>query len=387
MSTEPIVSVLEQPAPETTPDVEAPRVPLPEGWRFPIPRNWLVALGGLGLLALIPVFAPNKPFPYFVGAYALIYAMIGLSVTVVTGYAGLVSLMPYSFAGIGSMMTAVAMASWGWPFWLAMPFAAVCTVPVAVLAGAISVRLRGLYLAIATLAIASLLGETFFTWQAITNGNEGWTLSRPSLFSSDGMFYVLCFIAALFMVWMIEGLRTSRLGRSMRAVRDNEREAQALGINVSKTKLTAFVISGILAGVGGAFLSLLLQAVGGLGTTVFQSPSTDAASIALIVLVVVGGLYRAWGAFFGAIIFTVQTQILGGHQFFGAFVGIYSAALLIVLLLFRPGGLLQIWQEQLALIKKRPAVGIPLVVGGIVLNIAIAWVFVKLGRGVDDRTP
>src|SRR2546430_2862378 len=142
MSTESIASVLEQPTQEAPPEVEAPRVLPPERWRLPISPRTLGTLAGLGALALVPVFCPNKPFPYFVGAYALVYAMIGLSVTVVTGYAGLISLMPYSFAGVGALMTGVAMASWGWPFWLAAPFAAACTVPVSVVAGAIAVRLR-----------------------------------------------------------------------------------------------------------------------------------------------------------------------------------------------------------------------------------------------------
>jgi branched-chain amino acid transport system permease protein len=366
-------------ATEEVPQFETPSVVPPTGWRFPISRNGLVALAGLGLLALIPVFWPHKPFPYFVGAYALVYAMIGLSVTVVTGYAGLISLMPYSFAGIGALTTGVAMGSWGWPFWLCIPLAAACTVPISIIAGAISVRLKGLYLAIATLAIASMLGETFFTWHTVTNGTEGWATNRPSAFSSDGLFYLLCFVAALLMVWMIEGLRTSRLGRAMLALRDNEREAQALGINVSKTKLVAFVISGMMAGVGGAFLAVLLTTVGGLGTTVFQSPSTDATSIALIVLVVVGGIDRAWGAFFGAIIFVVQQQIFAGSQFFGAFVGIYSGALLIVFLLFRPGGLLQVAkQDYYALIKRRPVLGIAVVTGVVALNVGLASLIVKL---------
>src|SRR5207248_5084663 len=240
----------------------------------------------------------------------------------------------------------------------------------AIMAGAIAVRLKGLYLAIATLTIASMLGETFFLWHSVTNGDNGWLISRPSAFTSDGPFYVLCLVAALFMVWMVEGLRTSRLGRAMRAVRDNEREAQALGINVSKTKLSAFVISGMVAGVGGAFLAQLLGAVGGLGTTVFQSPFTDATSIALVVLVFVGGIDRAWGAFFGALIFVVQQQIFAGAEFFGAFIGIYAAAVLILLALLRPGGLLQIVkQDYIALIKRRPALGIAVVTGVVAINV------------------
>ena len=228
-----------------------------------IPRSRLLALLGLFVLALVPV--PFGDFWYFVGAFALVYAMIGLSVTVVTGYAGLISLMPYTFAGLGAVMTGLAVSSWGWPFWLAIPLAAVTTIPISVLVGVSSVRLKGLYLAIATLTFSAALGETFFAWTSVTNGQVGWTIARPKIagfdFASDGLFYVLCLVVVLLLVMMLESLRSSRLGRAMLAVRDNEREAQALGINVYQTKFAAVVIGGMLAGVGGAFLAELLGTV------------------------------------------------------------------------------------------------------------------------------
>src|SRR5437763_13819446 len=115
---------------------------------------------------------------------------------------------------------------------------------------------------------------------------------------------------ALFLLWMIECLRTSKLGRAMLAVRDNEREAQALGINVMQTKLASFVIGGMMAGIGGAFLAVLLQGV--VAAPGFQSPLTDATSILLVTHAVVGGDDRAWGARFGAIVFVVQSQACQG---------------------------------------------------------------------------
>ena len=378
MSVEPLAPVVDTSA-EEVPQLDTPTtIPRDDDWGLPISRAALLGLAGLGLIALIPI--PFGDFGFFVGSYALVYAMIGLSVTVVTGYAGLISLMPYSFAGIGAVITGLAMQSWGWPFWLAVPLASVATVPVAILVGATAVRLKGLYLAIATLTFAAMLGETFFSWQSTTNGLVGWKVERPILgglsFGGDPMFYVLCLTVALLMVWMIEGLRTSRIGRSMLAVRDNEREAQALGINVMKTKLAAFVISGMIAGVGGAFLAVLLTNV--VSQPAFQSPSADFTSIFLLTLVVIGGIDRAWGAFFGAIVFAVQQQVFQGAEFFFAFVGIYSALLLILFLMFRPGGLLQVGKLQFELIKQRPVVGSIIVASVVGLNIGIAWLFLRL---------
>lgn len=340
-------------------------------------RVQFIGLGLLLLLAALPI--PFGDFGFFIGQYALIYAILGMSVVIVTGYAGLISLMPYSFAGIGAMTTGVAMASWGWPFWMAALLAAVATVPVAVLVGISSVRLKGLYLAIATLTFSNALGETLFKWDVFTGGQSGWSTSRPSVgpvdFNSDVSFYLLCLGVVFALMFMIEGLRTSRIGRAMLAVRDNELEAQALGINVYKTKLTAFVLGGMVAGLGGAFLAALVQLVTPTG---FQSPIAEATSILLVTLVAIGGMDRAIGAFFGAVSLVVQQQVFLGAEFFYAFVGIYAAAVLILFLMFRPGGLVQVGKIQLDLIRSRPLFGISVVVAIVAVNVGVAWLFVSM---------
>lgn len=349
----------------------------PRTVRRGLSRAQLIGIGLLLLLAALPI--PFGDFGFFVGQYALIYAILGMSVVVVTGYAGLISLMPYSFAGIGAMTTGVAMASWGWPFWLAALLASVATVPVAVLVGISSVRLKGLYLAIATLTFSNALGETVFKWDAFTGGQSGWSTARPVVgpvdFNSDISFYVLCLGVVFVLLFMIEGLRTSRIGRAMLAVRDNELEAQALGINVYKTKLTAFVLGGMVAGLGGAFLAALVQLVTPTG---FQSPIAEATSILLVTLVAIGGMDRAIGAFFGAVSLVVQQQVFQGAEFFYAFVGIYAAAVLILFLMFRPGGLVQVGKIQLELIRHRPAFGLAIVFAIVATNVGLAWLFVSL---------
>ncbi|MGH2727482.1 MAG: branched-chain amino acid ABC transporter permease, partial [Actinomycetota bacterium] len=212
---------------------------------------------GLGFLPLA-----FGSFGLYIAAYVAVWAMLELSVVVVTGYTGLISLMPFTFVGIGAFTTGVAVAVWGWPFWLAVPLAAVATVPISALVGGASVRLKGLYLAIATLTFGNAIGETLFKWDRFTGGQRGHVVDRPKLgvldFSGDFAFYVLAIATALLMVWAVHGLKNSRAGRAMLAVRDNEREAQALGINATKAKLTALVVGGMIAGVGGAFYMTLL---------------------------------------------------------------------------------------------------------------------------------
>ena len=339
-------------------------------------KGQILGFAGLLLISLIPV--PFGDFGFFVGQYAAVYAMIGLSVVIVTGYGGLISVMQYSFAGIGAIVTGVAMASWGWPFWLSVPLAALATVPVAALVGMISVRLKGLYLAIATLTFANALGETLFKWERVTGGQSGWLVERPTVgpvdFGGDVAFYILCLGVVLLLVWMTEGLRTSRVGRAMLAVKDNELEAQALGINVYKTKLAAFVISGMVAGVGGAFLASLLTSV---TPTAFQSPISEATSIVLLSLVVIGGINRSIGAFFGAISLVVTTQVFAGAECFYSFVGIYSACLLIFFLLYRPGGMVEVGQRMGALFKYKPLLAVGIISVIIASNVGGAFFFVN----------
>lgn len=352
--------------------------PIPPARRFRV-RPVQVVIGLVVLLVLTRLPGLFGAFGYFVGQYALIYAMLGLSVTVVTGFAGLISLMPYSFAGIGAVVASMAMASWGWPFWLAIPVAILATLPVSILVGVASVRLKTLYLAIATLTFSNALGETFFKWDQVTGGRSGWSVGRPKLgpisFHGDPSFYVLCLVTVLLLLWMVEGLRTSRLGRAMSAVRDNELEAQALGINVYKTKLVAFILSGMIAGLGGAFLAPFLSSV---TPTAFQSPTAELTSILLVTLVVIGGIDRAWGAFFGALSLVVTSEVFRGAAFFFKFFGAYSALGLMLFLLRVPGGLVQLYRQQVELIKRRPAFGAITTIVGVAVNVAIIFTVVRL---------
>jgi branched-chain amino acid transport system permease protein len=336
------------------------------------------AIAGVVLLGLGCIPFAFGTFWTYIGAYIAVWAMLELSVVVITGYGGLISLMPFTFVGVGCFAAGVAVAVWGWPFWLAIPFAAIATVPVSVAVGAASVRLKGLYLAIATLTFASALGETLFKWSAFTGGQAGHTVRRPTLgpvdFTSNGAFYVLTMAVALLLVWMVHGLKISRAGRAMLAVRDNEREAQALGINAVKTKLTALVIGGAIAGVGGAFYLALLESPAPAG---FQSPYVDISSVLLVVWAVIGGIESAFGAFLGATALIAQQQVFAGAEKLFVYVGVYAAAVLVIFLLFRPGGLVQVVKIQTERIRSNPGRGIPETAVLIAINVIIAFIIVR----------
>jgi len=343
-----------------------------------ISRAQLIAGGILLGLGFIPV-AFGK-FWMYIGAYIAVWAMLELSIVVVTGYAGLISLMPFTFVGIGCFTTGVAVAVWGWPFWLAIPFAALATVPVSVAVGAASVRLKGLYLAIATLTFGNALGETLFKWNVFTGGQAGHTIVRPRLgpisFRGNFGFYVLTMLVALALVWMVHGLKASKAGRAMLAVRDNEREAQALGINAVKTKLIALVIGGAIAGVGGAFFLALLNTAAPSG---FQSPYLEVSSVLLVVWAVIGGIDSAFGAFLGATALIVQTVVFSGADRLFAYIGLYAAAVLVIFLITRPGGIVQVVKIQSERIRTDPTRHIPITVVLVLLNALIIFLIIHFG--------
>ncbi|HEV3472337.1 MAG TPA: hypothetical protein VG408_03915, partial [Actinomycetota bacterium] len=149
-------------------------------------------------------------------------------------------------------------------------------------------------------------------------------------------------------------------------------------INVYKTKLTAFVLSGMIAGLGGGFLAIMLLSV---TRNAFQSPSAESTSIILVTLVAIGGMDRAIGAFVGAVSLVVQQQVFQGAEFFFAFVGVYSALVLIAFLLFRPGGLVQVGKLAIALVRARPVFGLTVITVITALNVGVAWLFVELSAG------
>ncbi len=158
------------------------------------------------------------------------------------------------------------------------------------------------------------------------------------------------------MVWAVHGLKNSRSGRAMLAVRDNEREAQALGINATKAKLTALVIGGMIAGVGGAFYITLL---GTAAPGPFQSPFVELSSLLLVIWAVIGGIDSAFGAFLGATALITQTVVFQGAERVFAYVGVYAALVLVAFLLLRPGGIVQVVKIQAERIRENPSRNIP----------------------------
>jgi ABC-type branched-subunit amino acid transport system ATPase component/ABC-type branched-subunit amino acid transport system permease subunit len=327
-------------------------------WSFaprikPIPTvlqsaRWVRSLPALGvgvltLVALAPLVLLHLPSQRVAWSEVLLYALIALSLTVLTGWAGQLSLGQFAFVGLGGM-TAAALVRNGVGFVPAVLVAGVLTAVVAMLVGAPALRRPGLYLAVTTFAFAVMTSTWLLSQHVFTEGLESVDLPRqvvplPSgLFEhgwelqAQGSYYALCLGVLTLVVVAVGLLQRSRLGRSFIAVRDNERAAASLGISPVTVKMIAFAISGWIAGVAGALFVGLLTT-----TSAADYPASE--SLRVISIVVIGGLSSIAGALLGAF------WVVGLPRLFDNSAEIAlltSGAGLLVLLLYFPGGLVQV---------------------------------------------
>jgi len=230
---------------------------------------------------------------------AMLFAIVLLSLVVVTGMAGQLSVVQYTLAGVGGLIATRAAVSAGLPFPAALLVGVIGTMPVALLVGLPALRLRGVNLAVVTLAAGYVAENLLFSNNRITGGYDGTPLPSPSLFgwSVDGILhpqrFALVALAALAVsAIVVMNLRRGRVGRRMLAVRANERAAASLGVNITTVKLYAFVIGGALAALGGVLLAYQNS------FAVFSGYNV-VGNIYAVALGVIGGIGSVLGALIG----------------------------------------------------------------------------------------
>ena len=267
----------------------------------------------------------------------LIYALMGLSLIVLTGWAGQISLGQFGFVGIGAAVAGGLAADANADFFAATAAAAAVGAVIAVLIGLPALRMPGLYLAVTTLAFAAtttafFLNPDYFGWLLPEPSN---VVARPLIYgridtSSDLAFYYLCLAFLVAGVLSLRAMRSSRTGRVLIAARDNPRAVQAYGVGLSRARLAAFALSGALAAVAG---SLFAYQQGAVDAGAF--PVT--ASLSVFAMVVVGGLSRPMGAVLGAIYLVGLERVPGLRDV--ELVQLLTTGIgLVVLLLLLPGG-------------------------------------------------
>ena len=309
------------------------------------------ALGRAAVLALLagavllPVVATN-PSQHVLFSEVAIYAIVAISVVVVTGWSGQLSLCQFAFVGLGAVMT-YALMSRGMAYGWACVYAIVAGVLAALAVGIPALRTRGFFLAVTTLGFAVaakgwlLPHERFFgdtTVAFVPRGRLG-----PLDLSSQRTFYYLTLVVLLASVLIARHLRASGVGRSIVAVRENERSAEAMTISAVRMKLVAFGLSGALAATAGALFAGL--------QTQFQVTAFDPSeSLRVVAMTIIGGVGSIAGALVGAVFVLGLPAVIGDTDIVRLLTGGIG---LLAILLIEPGGLLELARKAAARVAHR----------------------------------
>jgi branched-chain amino acid transport system permease protein len=242
----------------------------------------------------------------------------------------------------------------GFSFWLSVPFAGLMAAFAGMIIGIPSLRVKGLYLCIATLAAQFIFEFVFIHWESMTKGITGINIPCPSIggfeFVTEKSFYWITLFFVVLGVGYARNLIRSRMGRAFVAIRDRDLSAEIIGINLFRYKLNAFAISSFYAGVAGALWVTFLKVV-----TPDHFPFI--LSIHYLAMVIVGGLGSILGSIFGAIFMTLIPEILnylseivkmrapGYEEIFVPMKEVIFGVLIVLFLVFEPRGLAEIWNR------------------------------------------
>lgn len=258
------------------------------------------------VIAVAPMFFPSAYY-YRVAALVCIFALAAVGLNLLMGFAGQVSLGHAGFMGIGAYVVAVGPVHLGLPAWLALLVGAALSAAVAFAVGRPILRLRGHYLAVATLGFGLLLAIVFTNEAGWTGGPDGMTVPRLVLFDwtvrGSHTWYWVSGATLLLGAALAYNLIDSPAGRAMRAIHDSETAARVLGVDVARTKLVMFVVSAVYASVAGSYLALF-------NGHITPEVSGFLRSIELVAMVVLGGMGSIAGSLVGAALLVILPQAL-----------------------------------------------------------------------------
>jgi branched-chain amino acid transport system permease protein len=301
------------------------------------PSAW-ARLGGLGLLALallaLPAVFPGNYFVTVVGLSVGFNVILAVSLNLLIGYAGQISLGHAAFFGLGAYSSGILSTRYGWDPWLAMLAGQVGVFLVARLIARPVLKLKGHYLAMATLGFGIIVHIVLVQAVTLTGGPDGLS-GIPGLsllgwqVSSDGDWYWVVAGVMLATVWLSLNLVDSRTGRALRAVHGSELAAQMMGIDTARAKSQVFVVSALVCAFAG---SLFAHQQG------FISPDSFSffVSVELVTMVVLGGMASTFGAVFGA---AILTTLRAGLVVFHDYEMVILGAILMAIMIFLPQGL------------------------------------------------
>ena len=302
-----------------------------------------------GALVLLMVAAPWLFAEYWLAqlTLVLIYSIAGLGLMLLAGFTGLFSMGHAAFLGVGAYTHAV-LTNMGVPFPIALACAAGLSAAVGLVVGLPALRVKGIYLGIATLSFGFIVEEVLARWESVTGGNAGIHIKKPDIFGwvleTGDQFYFLCLVITILSTLGILNLLRSPTGRAFVAIRDSEISAQSMGIHLAYYKTLSFAISAALAGIAGALYAHNLQFISPDQFNILQS-------IDLLLMIVIGGVGSVHGAFLGAIFLITMPQAIAMVKDFlppvvgqaPGLQGLVYGLVLIAFVLFEPMGLYGRW--------------------------------------------
>ncbi len=290
---------------------------------------------GLVLIAMLPPFL--KSYGIYLMTLLCVYLMAAFGLNLIVGYAGQMSIGQAAFYGIGAYIAAILTTKMGISFWLVLPLAAVVCFVVGLMLGFPALRVQHHYLAFATLGFNVLVYLVMRNEEQLTGGTFGIAnIPRPSLFgySLDGAlpFFYFTYVSVILLAAVLWYLLRSPWGRAFAALRDNPIRAESTGVNITAYTLLAFAIGAACAGIGGVYLTALVN---------FIEPGQFNLSVSLMMLlaVIVGGSGRFFGPVLGSVIVILLPEWLRFLKDW--YLALFGFAV-IVLMIFLPGGLLSL---------------------------------------------
>lgn len=309
-------------------------------------------------LSLLLVFL--LVFPFFADEYVLYMAnLIGIAIigahglNLLTGFTGQISLGHAAFIGVGAYTSAILITKFGISFWWTIPLAGMVSAIAGIIIGVPSLRIKGLYLAIATIAAQFIFEYVFLNWEAVTQGIRGINVPDPALFGfqfeTERKFYFITLFFVILSTLYARNLIRTRTGRAFVAIRDRDLAAELIGINLFKYKLLSFAISSFLAGLAGCLWVNFMNIV----TPEYFPLSL---SIEYLAMIIVGGLGSVLGSIFGAIFMVLVPELLkfgtdpiknipAFQHIFGPLREVVFGVMIVFFLIFEPKGLAEIWRR------------------------------------------
>jgi branched-chain amino acid transport system permease protein len=305
-----------------------------------IPRARRTAISfGTGTLLLGLCVAAASLAPFVLNGYALyvltltgVFALVALGLNLLTGYAGQISLCHAAFFGVGAYATAILTQKVGLPYLLSMLVGALLTAAIGAVVAVPAMRLKSLYLAIATLGFGVVLQKIIYEWRGLTNGGGGLALDPPLLagheLGATGLYYLTLALMTLGL-WGAWNVSRSRTGRALLIIKESEIAAGALGIPAARYKVIAFALSAFYAAVAGGLFAYLVRYI-------HPENFSIGLSIAFLSMVVIGGLGTIGGSILGAGFYVIVPELLRGIK---DAPGLVFGLLLVMVMVLMPQGL------------------------------------------------